>query len=348
MRDYLTETNWEDLLYSLKTQETVLFIGPEAIKNNNGESLIYSLYEDLIKKQPELIYDYNKEDGMFLFKEEMYKGRFVREIKKFYSKLPTPELYNKIAQIPFHFIISCTQDSLLPDIFQKFGLNYEFKNYSITPSQVDISMPTKEKPLIYNVFGDYNGDNKSIILSYDDLFHYLQSILSKRGLPEQLFKEFQASNEIIFLGFRFDKWYMQLLLRIFELNTGKFAFNRIASGSVENNRIKELTYKQSKIKFIDENIDEFIDIFYNKCKNDNEIKLRDIDKKDKIQERLKEVENEKIHNIKERIKRLHKLLSDWELKLDLSSDPTEQMKSEIKIQQYKTQIKQAKNELKNI
>ncbi|NJO90976.1 MAG: hypothetical protein HC831_19945 [Chloroflexia bacterium] len=68
------------------------------------------------------------------------------------------------------------------------------------------------------------------------------------------------------------------MLRIFELEKGKFAFNRIASGQKIENTVKELVFNQFKIKYIDDNIEDFVKTLHQKCEESNEIELRKLDK----------------------------------------------------------------------
>ena len=70
----MTNINWDDLIYSIKERETILLIGPEIIKNAKGEVLQDILYQKLAKEKSDMIYDFYEKEGMFLFKEEMYKG----------------------------------------------------------------------------------------------------------------------------------------------------------------------------------------------------------------------------------------------------------------------------------
>jgi len=342
----MTNINWDDLIYSIKEKETILLLGPKVIKNTEGKVLQDILYQKLATEKSDMIYDYYEKDGLFLFKEEMYKGRFVREIKKFYKEQETPGIFKLLVQIPFHVIINTMSNLMIKSAFEKHGLEHDFHYFSHNEPESDIAMPNSSKPLIYNLFGSLEGNDESVILSHDDLFKYLQAILGKKSMPQELKSLFESANELIFLGFSFDKWYVQLMLRIFELDKGKFAFNRIASGPKTENKLKELVFNQFKIKYIDDNIDDFVKNLYQKCIESTDIEMRRLNKVEEVAKKMGEIEKEGQKIIEEKISRLYKLLAEYELELDLTKDPTDKMRFELKIENLKEKIAEAKEELK--
>ena len=342
----MTNINWDDLIYSIKEKETILLIGPEVLKNGEGEVLQNLLYQKLANEKSDMIYDYYEKEGLFLFKEEMYKGRFVREIKKFYKEQKTSELFKQLVQIPFHVIINSMPNLMLKNAFEEHGMDHDFHYFSHNEPGDNIVPSSPNKPLIYNLFGSLEGNDESVILSHDDLFKYLQAILGKKSIPQGLKKMFEAANELIFLGFSFDRWYVQLMLRIFELEKGKFAFNRIASGQKTENKVKELVFNQFKIKYVDDNIENFVKTLHQKCMESDELELRKLDKSEKVAEKMGEIESKEQKIIEEKIERLYKLLSEYELELDLAKDPTDKMRYEHKIENLKEKISEAKEELK--
>jgi len=139
-----------------------------------------------------------------------------------------------------------------------------------------------------------------------------------------------------------------LLLRILELEKTKFAFNRIAAGIDDNKDVKELCYKQFKIKIVSTGINEFIDELYKRCSASSEVKLRQLDTSEKVAQSIESVQDQKLGVIKERLNRLYKLLSEYELELDLCNDPTDKMRFGVKIENIREKIAEAETELKNL
>ncbi|NJO90975.1 MAG: hypothetical protein HC831_19940 [Chloroflexia bacterium] len=128
----------------------------------------------------------------------MYKGRFVREIKKFYKDIETPDIFKQLIQIPFHVIINTTPNLMLKNAFEQYGLDLDFHYFSHNEPGNEISPSSSKKPLLYNLFGALEGNDESVILSHDDLFKYLQAILGKKSIPQGLKKLFEEANELIF------------------------------------------------------------------------------------------------------------------------------------------------------
>ncbi|NJO90977.1 MAG: hypothetical protein HC831_19950 [Chloroflexia bacterium] len=61
-----------------------------------------------------------------------------------------------------------------------------------------------------------------------------------------------------------------------------------------------------------------------------------------------EIDSKEQKIIEEKLERLYKLLSEYELELDLTKDPTDRMRFEMKIKNLKEKISEAKEELKKI
>ncbi|MBD0395792.1 MAG: SIR2 family protein, partial [Microcoleus sp. C1-bin4] len=81
----------------------------------------------------------------------------------------------------------------------------------------------------YHIFGSTE-DSSSLLLSHDDLFDFFKRILGEQNLPRPIKKFFKedAGGEVVFLGFVFRKWYVQLLLRLFNLSKTDNELNRTA------------------------------------------------------------------------------------------------------------------------
>lgn len=344
----LTKQKWDDLLYSIRKQETVVLLGPD-ILSQQGEAVYNTLFARLAEERPNDILDFYREDDLFLFKQEMNKGAYVREIKKYFDRQEAPPILQQLAQIPFHIYVNAAPDLMLKNCFDHYGLKNQFRHFSPVKPEEEISEINKQNPLIYNIMGTLEGDDESIILSHDDLFRYLQSMLGERGISTALRQAFQAANELIFIGFEFNKWYVQLLLRILELDKAKFAFNRIAAGDYAgDNKVKELCVKQFNIKIIDKKPDMFVNKLFEMCQNDAKITLRPTDNAQRSQQAQQDVQAEERERVKTRIKRLMKLLTDYELELDLESDPQKKMQYEMKIEQLKEKKEAAIQELKKL
>jgi hypothetical protein len=203
-----------------------------------------------LKNRREYVDSYYENENLFLFKNENAKTDAYYEIvEELYQREYNEELYYKISQIPFHLIISISPDLFLPKTFEKFGLPYNFHYFQKDQTQQNIPEPTKDSPLIYNLFGSID-DQESLILDHDDLFDYLSAILGKNKLPQVVQNTLSNAKTLIFFGFDLNKWYIQLLLRLLNLSKDKDNFKSFALGTNTNKRIEEFCLKHFNIIFV--------------------------------------------------------------------------------------------------
>jgi hypothetical protein len=234
--DFQTE-EWNkifrNLLSDIKNQQCILLLGSEIVKMK-GQPLNKLLREKLVQTNSDDIAHYYEKDGFFLFKDKVSKVDIQREVKIFYDEHTIEngietDIFRQIIEIPFHVVISINPDSYLSDISNQNGINHSFGYFQTNGSAVsEVEHPTKSLPLYYNLCGLKNYDD-SLILDYDDLFKLMKAIFGAPGLPIQLKSALESAKTFICLGFDFNKWYSQLLLRLLSEKNGssikKYAIN---------------------------------------------------------------------------------------------------------------------------
>jgi hypothetical protein len=215
--------NWNDLLEDLEEEKAVLFLGPELVQLD-GKSLGLHVREQLVRENPGDIVHHYRRDGIFLFRDDTAKVSAQKKIKRLYKQLPPDEtLLQRLAALPFHLVISLTPDTHLRDVFERCGLTPTFHYFRSTEAFDALPRPEKSRPLIYNLFG-LVGDDESLVLDYDDVFTLIKDCLST-GLPLKLGERLVRASTFVFLGFDFEKWHTQMLLRFLSQRPGvtKFA-----------------------------------------------------------------------------------------------------------------------------
>jgi len=219
--DITTITEW------IEQQKCVLVLGPD-IAYNSQKSLLNELSTFMEINQIKCNFNADEE---FLSSTTKFSYLFNRQLFKFFETLKPTDIYRKIAEIPFHLIVSLSPDLLLKQTFEHKNFEYDFNFYhrNVNPQEVD--KPTPQKPLIYNLLGEQTRYN-SLVLCFNHLFDYLSSILGNYGLPENLRNEFKETQSVFFLGFKYDKWYFKLILRL--LNFPELALRQAAFEEVEN------------------------------------------------------------------------------------------------------------------
>ena len=122
-------------------------------------------------------------------------------------------MHRKIAAVSFHLIISASPDLHLKNIFDENNFDYTFDYYDKNMNPQPVVPLSKTKPLICNLLGVQNMFN-SLVLTFNQLFDYLASILGDHKLSDGLKKQLQEAQSILFLGFKFNKWYYKLIFRL--------------------------------------------------------------------------------------------------------------------------------------
>jgi hypothetical protein len=213
------------------------------------------------------IQNFYSRDGLFLFQSEEGKTRTYYKIKTFFDK-PFEEaeaIFDKIAEIPFPFIITLTPDHLLQQRFEQKNLKYKTDFYwkNRTPSS-GTRLPSRHNPLLYGMMGDLR-ERDSLVLTHDDLFDYFHSILGARSMPDELKKIISRTDNFIFLGVRFDQWYMQLLLRILAQYNEQNSFLRYASSLDVPEEVLSFCMEQFRITFVRLGMEDFVDALHREC-----------------------------------------------------------------------------------
>lgn len=261
---YFSSPEWDkkfnNILDDIRRSQCVVLIGPEVLKMD-GKVLRDSLRAHLNETNSEDITHYYERDGFYLFKDDTAKEDVQREVVTFYernNKIDESILLS-LVRLRTHLIISINPDDSLSEIAYKYGIKHRFAYFQHgkqAPVQ-DVELPTTEMPLYYNLFGSVQSD-ASLVLDYDDLFNLLESLFGTPGLPTNLKAALNPTNPIpnvkrakhfLFVGFDFDKWYSQLLLKLLsEKPTRKF----VIDSSEKNSNTTIFLIKQFGIEFIED------------------------------------------------------------------------------------------------
>jgi len=269
----LDSIDWNFTLQTLQEGRCIIFLGPELFTNNQNKKLGESLSDYLQVGKNEDIEKYYQAEELFLFKNNGAQTKTYYKIKNFYQQSfpETETLLKKIAQLPASFIVNLTPDKHLVNTFQQLNLpvksDFYWKNH--TPKS-EVKLPSIKKPLVYNLFGSID-QQESLILTHNDLFDYFSSIFGERGLPKDLRHKIHQAHNLIFLGIPFDKWYLQLILRILSLHNDS-DFMRYAANESLTDELIELCKNQFNINFFPNNIKAFIDTLHRHCQEKNLLK----------------------------------------------------------------------------
>ncbi|MEN2284198.1 toll/interleukin-1 receptor domain-containing protein [Algoriphagus sp. SE2] len=226
------------IVKKISEEKCLVILGPELLYEN-GESINSKLFKFLHDAHGDQV-KYYPEDEMFKFDNSLPIVAIEDDIAEFYNQLEPNELYKKIAEVPFTTIINTAQDRTLNKAFEEKNIPFDYEYYRKEEAQPEYTR--KNKTLIYNIFGDYSKIN-SIILTFDNLFDYLFSIIGDYEL--NIKSELRRATSVLFIGFNFDKWYFKLLLRLIKINENKL----LHSHDITQENYKSFYSEEFKVAF---------------------------------------------------------------------------------------------------
>ncbi len=262
---------WDFILESIDNESCVVFVGPKLYLDEKDTSLEERFFQESGVKDPDhkLVQSFYEDVGLMLFRRENKKFLLTHQMRNFYKNaydIVSPSL-DKFVQIPFRIIVSLTPDNLLEEAFRQHGFMLNEDVFFKKRPHKPYVKPTKELPFIFKLLGTLsaNGD-ESLILTHNDLFDYMESFFNGKSISEQFLDEISNSRLLLFLGIPFDRWYMQLLLRLLKLHEDLIS---TATGPIDEPKYIRLYEEQFNIEFVPDKGPQFINQLYERCKESN-------------------------------------------------------------------------------
>lgn len=260
---------WDFLSKRIEQGKCALVIGPEIAFAREDQSFQESLNAYLDKELQGKTFDFFGEDEFIAFDSTKDRLLTLFKIQNFFEVPRSADLYKKLAQVPFHLIINLSPDVYLKEAFDQMNFNYDFqyydKNKNATGSQFNNIPIQKDQPLIYNLMGSVE-DEESLVFTYDDLFSYLENIFGNFKLPEKVRLALKSTSSFVFIGIKFKKWYLRLLLRLLGLHSHDKLINACIDKDMPNEATTFYT-RHFEISFLDYSPDQFIEQLFLKSQN---------------------------------------------------------------------------------
>lgn len=254
--------DWNFLMDTVRDGRCILLLGPEVARTASGQSFRQAFAQSLDLVNNPLVASYYENEELFLFPDAIAKSRVYYQLKAFYQQDFQGELYHKLAQLPLKLFINASPDRFLADTLGEGKHHFDY--FHKTDPREDVPKPEREIPLVYNLLGALE-EEESLLMTHDDLYEFLEAMLARQRLPRKLTDEIFAARSLVFLGFRFDKWYVQLLLRLLKVHDVRSRFARYATEQKYNANTMSICEEQFKIEFIGKGIEEFLDELYQRC-----------------------------------------------------------------------------------
>ena len=300
------------LLRAIKKGKVVLVIGPDAIpyKNTKGE---VSTFSQLVRNKicTELHsdkYNYFEQERLFNFKDadsKLAAQEIVQEMSSSKEWVPDQELLKMIISLPLPLVFNINPEK---EVYRTFGKYWKYPQFGYLSAyqHQDKSFEDVEplhNPILFQLAGSSEDDEKSIILDYHDLFGALKNMLSGAMESTQLVRQLNKTTHYLLMGVNLNRWYFQLLLHYINHLGPASPFQNTNKNIVLYCNIADVTQQFLKEQFLIEQTDlnrnDFETLFTAiKESNDDGISLRNlhvekadgvsIDKKLKIRDLLKE------------------------------------------------------------
>jgi hypothetical protein len=156
----------------------------------------------------------------------------------------------------------------LKRIFEEQNLSFQYNHYPREENPQPVDKPTKKTPLIYNILGDFSeGD---AIITFDHLFQYLSGIMGKRELPHAIQETVKKARTFLFLGVHFERWYVQLILRIITTKDKKEKYTILKNSG--NSEVCTFIARRLELDFMESEPLEFLGQLYEECSKNNLLK----------------------------------------------------------------------------
>ncbi|GEM_PF-3801883 len=204
---------YEAIARNIKTGHCVLLLGPELSVNQEGKG-----YRSYFKGLSDEDCVYFSDDNLFHFKSSIRARSAINDIMSFYEGVGDPVLLEMIARIKFPLVINVCPDNALGKVYEQKAIAHEYGYFSSshldnnydTQEENERLKPSLSKPVVYNIFGSVD-DRLSMVLDHRGLYRRIEQILPSDSLPLSIESHLKNASGFIFLGFRFDSWYYQLL-----------------------------------------------------------------------------------------------------------------------------------------
>lgn len=289
---------FEDIITAIEQEKCILVLGPELchFEGKSFDTSIKEAYDRYYEQLPPLekmkIGNQKIEfvNYPFLMEELMSHNSEMAEIHihnfvkvYFRQRREWTDYYKQIAALPIPLIISLLPDDNLQNAFNEvYPDSFDVSSYSRKNENLAKinDKPTSKKPLIYKLLGDMANNNYDVNFTFTDWFSYFKNIFGKKPLPVEILSLLNENPVIIFLGVRFEKWYVQLLIRLLVSDeSGKLRMgNRFSFSHIVEQGLETLVWNRFSLNAEQANPVDFLNTIYKQCKEKGMLRVAESSK----------------------------------------------------------------------
>ena len=229
----IEDADWNVLLKTIRDNKCTLMIGPNIpIKFEKNESKsVTDVLKDMLAEG--IHFEQANSCNFFQVAERYFheEGANVLNdaVEEFCEKIKSvdSEIYTALSSIPFSNIITTAYDDIFFETLQRIGKTPSYHFYDVEADATPLTdKGTAESPLFYKLYGSVK-NTSSFVLTESQYLNFVFSIISDSlRLPYNIKNLLEEKNRsFLFLGFKFDNWYLRLLLYLIN-NDGNGIKNR--------------------------------------------------------------------------------------------------------------------------
>jgi len=262
----LKPQEWDSVLDNIQSGNTIICLGAEIFAQSD-----MPLDEQIKQQLGNLDNVHMYADGLFHFRGSGDMTSYTK-LKQFYNQTPPGiiETLEKLAALPVPVFINTNPDLTLSKTFKRLGLPYKYSYHHPNKPAIELSPPSAREPLIYNLLGDIE-HRESMLLTHEDLFGFLESIMEGRSISGLLKEYIHASYNFLFIGLPFSKWYMKILLHFLQKDVNNRALKFAANQALDSD-VQSFVVEEFKITCVPVRIDDFVQELYDRCAGANLLK----------------------------------------------------------------------------
>ncbi len=245
--------------------QCLLLLGPELSVNKTGTNYRKYCKEIVEPSLPSLKYFHQDN----LFQADPTDATLLPEILRiFYREVGDPIFLEMLSRIQFPLIINVAPDISLQEKYGSLKIDFKEGYFSAgynTNMPLDSLEPTKNMPIIYNMFGTVE-DPGSMVTTYPQLYTTIEYLLRDNALPNGVQGFIKSAQSFLFLGFKLDSWYYQLLCHKLGITSSPVKPAVCTPGMDESDQVSIIMKKNFNISFSSLNSLECIQMLVAQCK----------------------------------------------------------------------------------
>ncbi|MCB9306613.1 MAG: toll/interleukin-1 receptor domain-containing protein [Lewinellaceae bacterium] len=269
----LSDRQWKNLARDLQQQRCVLFLGSRLLAAPGSDATMnerLAVHLAGILDQEGISYEKDAAQRLHYIAQRFLAIPKIRridledEVLEFYRQHPPviPDLYHRLARLPFTLIINTAPDELMLRALLQAGktgargLHYNLHREREAAVLQEFS---PEQPLVYNLWGTLS-DPESLVLSQEDRVEFIKNVVKGNpAIPNQVMSCFDERKTYLFLGFNLENWDVRLLLDCFKLSRENTTLSPQLDNYPMRPETKSFFEDRYQFLFVSQAIGQFVD-----------------------------------------------------------------------------------------